>query len=226
MARSGVGSRRKCEEYIAQGRVRVDGRVVKEQGTKITDEIVAFDGREIHPARKMIYLALNKPTRYLCSNADPEGRPLAIDLLRPVYTQRLFHVGRLDFLSSGLIFFTNDGNFAKKITHPSREIEKEYVVEIKQPVKEEDLIDFKRGVTVEGIRYRILSYRVVTPIKIRIVLKEGKNRELRNLFNSRRYKVKRVHRIRIGKITMKGLAPGQFRPLTDKEITSLAGGGD
>jgi 23S rRNA pseudouridine2605 synthase len=219
MARCGVASRRKCEEIISQRRVSVNGSVVTRQGVLVgPDDAVTLDGRRIYPVRHLVYLVLHKPQGFLCSNHDPEGRSLAIDLIKPIYQQRLFHVGRLDYLSSGLILFTNDGEFARTVSHPSTRIEKEYLVETKKPVDREFLEAYKRGIVIEGERYRLKEYELVSPHTVRLVLEEGKNREIRNVFTNRNIAVKRVHRVRIGCITIKGLPPARFRQLTDREV--------
>ncbi|MBI9100816.1 MAG: rRNA pseudouridine synthase [Spirochaetales bacterium] len=224
MARCGIGSRRKCEEYIADGRVKVDGRTMMKKGCRITDEKVSFDGRNIYPVTEMKYFALNKPTGYLCTSSDPEGRPLALDLLKDVYSGRLYNVGRLDFMSSGLIFFTNDGNFTKKVSHPSAQIEKEYVVETKEKIEKEFLEACKKGIIVKGVNYKIDRWEYKTPFKVKLILVEGKNREIRNLFMSQNMKIKKLHRIRIGGVRITGIPTGQYRFLTKKEIDSLVKG--
>ena len=225
MARCGVASRRKCEELIAQGTVKVDGRTVKVMGYLVSEgQEVTCNGRKLFPVKKHVYIALNKPTGYLCSNYDGENRPLAVDLLKGVYNGRLYNVGRLDFLSSGLIFFTNDGEFTRKVSHPSSRIEKEYVVETREEISEEFLQQCKKGLTVEGVHYRIQHYKRKTPNKVHLVLTEGKNREIRNLFMHQRMKIKKLHRIRIGSVNIKGIPQGQYRYLSVKEIDSLMGG--
>lgn len=225
LAKAGIGSRRKCEEYIVEGRVKVNGQTITALGTKVTEEdFVTYNGRQIKPVKDLVYLALNKPPQFLCSNSDPEGRPLAVDLLKGAYQGRLYNVGRLDFLSSGLIFFTNDGAFTKEITHPSHQIEKEYVVETKEPVLEEYLREFKNGINIRGVLYKIKSYQFLNTSKIRLVLTEGKNREIRNFFLEKRLKVKSIHRVRIGPIHIGKLAPGEFRYLSKTEVASLLKG--
>ncbi len=219
MARSGVGSRRKCEELIADGFVKVNGETVTSRGLKVTnDDIITYRGRTLHATRKLIYLALHKPSLYICSNSDPEGRNLAIDLLKGEFPVRLYNVGRLDYLSTGLIFFTNDGNFAKIVSHPSSRIEKEYIVETKQEISEDILKNFLKGTWVEGIFYKISSYSYKTPYKVKLVLKEGKNREIRRYFQSRNLKIKKLHRIRIGIVTLGTIPQGGYRFLTEKEV--------
>ncbi len=219
MARSGVGSRRACEELIAEGFVKVNGKTVTERGIKVTDEdVVTYRGRVLRATRKRIYLALHKPPLYICSNSDPQGRNLAIDLLKGEFPVRLYNVGRLDYLSTGLIFFTNDGEFAKIVSHPSSGIEKEYLVEAKQEISDDILKSFLKGVWIEGIFYKIESYTFKTPYKVKLVLKEGKNREIRRFFQSRNLKIKKLHRIRIGTVLLGTLPQGGYRFLTEKEV--------
>ena len=217
-----VGSRRKCEALIAAGQVSVNNLVVRVQGTKVHyRDVVTFEGKEVHPTAQMEYILLNKPEGYLCSNYDAEGRPIAIDLLKASGDRRLFHVGRLDFKSSGLIIYTNDGAFANAVAHPSSEIEKEYILEVDKPLLETDLSDFKTGVNMDGVWYRIESYRIINQFQVSLVLIEGKNREIRNLFAGRGYYVRKLKRIRIGPVTSFNLRPGDYRNLTKQEIHDL-----
>lgn len=220
LARCGIASRRKCEEYIAAGRVELNGQKVTEAGTKVGEkDAVFFDGKRVQPEKRNIYLVLNKPPAYLCSNADPEGRPLAIDLLRPDFQERLFYVGRLDFLSEGLIFFTNDGDFAMKVSHPSAEIEKEYRIDTLDHLNERVLRSYLQGITIEGIKYRVKSYRRVDPYRIYLTLIEGKNREIRRLLAHSEIGVKQLVRVRIGPVKLEGLKTGSYRALTAEEIS-------
>ncbi len=226
LAHSGIGSRRKCEEFISQGRVSVNGKIVREQGIKITDDSVSFDGRPVYPAKKKIYLALNKPIRYVCTSDDPDGRPTALDLVKNAWPGRIYNVGRLDYMSSGLILFTNDGEFTKIITHPSSGVLKTYLIETREEIKDEDLEEWKKGVRVKGIKYQISDFSKKSPYKVEVTLAEGKNREIRNLFASRLYKIKKLHRIMIGNISIKGIKPGEYRYLNDKEVSRLLRSGD
>ncbi|TVR00562.1 MAG: rRNA pseudouridine synthase [Spirochaetaceae bacterium] len=219
MAKCGVCSRRQGEQLIAQGRVSVNGTVIRTQGTMVEeDDIVEYEGKRIYPTRKMVYLAVHKPPRMLSTSKDPEGRPIVMDLLKTEFSMRMFTVGRLDFLSSGLILVTNDGDFALATMHPSAAIEKEYLVETKRPVTSDMLDQFKRGIVVEGVRYSIDSYSLKTPFRMTLVLHEGKNREIRRVFQHWKATVKRIHRVRIGPVRIKGIASGTFRHLTDDEI--------
>lgn len=225
MARAGIASRRKCEEYISDGLVTVNGQLILEQGFKVEEgDQVRFRNRLVYPTRNFLYIALNKPPMYLSTNSDPEGRPIALDLLKPVVSARIYPVGRLDFLSSGLIFFTNDGDFARRVSHPSGRVEKEYLVETKREIPEAFLKEYKKGIRLEGELYRLKSYRIRGPMAVFLVLEEGKNREIRKVFGSRNLYPKRIHRIRIGSVGLKGLALGKFRNLSAKEIASFATG--
>lgn len=219
LARAGVASRRASERLMTSGSVTVNGAVVTELGTKVfpTDD-VRVDGKRVQIEQRSVYVALNKPRRYLCSAHDPEGRPLAGSLLEPHFTERLFSVGRLDFLSSGLIFYTNDGDFSRAVSHPSNRIEKEYRVDAQRPIPEELLEAYKDGVTIEGETYRLESYRYKTPRSVRLVLVEGKNREIRRVFAHWKMAVRRIHRVRIGIVRLKNIPSGEYRPLTQKEV--------
>ena len=226
LARCGVGSRRGCETYIHEGRVAVNGEIIRERGHKVrSEDRVTFDGRELLPEQTMRYIALNKPPKYLCSNYDPEGRPLAINLLSPHFEQRLYNVGRLDFMSEGLILFTNDGNFALKAGHPSSNIEKEYLVEPAGPLdaqRREQLRSFletaKRSVLIEGERYTINSYRLRDDGRFSITLTEGKNREIRRLCAQIDQPLSRLVRLRIGPVQLGELEAGKHRHLSPEEV--------
>jgi 23S rRNA pseudouridine2605 synthase len=219
LARSGVGSRRRCDELIAAGRIAVNGDTVTRMGTKVSDsDTVTMDGRALSRESKSVTLAVHKPKGFLCASSDVEGRPLVSDLFRQAVSQRLFHVGRLDFMSTGLILYTNDGELARKIGHPSSGIEREYLVETSDTIDPGFLEEYRRGIWADGTMYRCARYSLKNPRAAVVVLREGKNREIRNVFMSRRLKVKRVHRLRIGILTLRGLPPGHFRHLTEREL--------
>jgi 23S rRNA pseudouridine2605 synthase len=214
-----VGSRRSCDTLIAHGRVTVNGAPITRLGTKIGPrDTVTVDGKPVKPSGGKIYLALHKPRGFLCANSDPQGRPLASELFASAISQRLFHVGRLDFLSTGLILYTNDGEFSKIVTHPSSEIEKEYLVEAARPIDEAMLKQYQKGIQVGEMRYRCKSYTPRGSRSVLITLTAGKNREIRTVFSSRNIRLKRVHRVRIGTLHLKGLPTGHFRRLTEREV--------
>jgi 23S rRNA pseudouridine2605 synthase len=219
LARCGVASRRHCDILIAEGKVAVNGTTVMRMGERVQPgDTVTLDGRVVKASSGKIYIALHKPRGYLCANSDPEGRPLASQLFAQVIPTRLFHVGRLDFLSTGLILYTNDGEFAKIVTHPSSAIEKEYLVEAARPIDEDMLKQYQKGIQVGDMRYRCKAYRLRGSRSALITLTAGKNREIRTVFTSRNIRLKRVHRVRIGPLHLKSLPTGHFRKLTEREV--------
>jgi 23S rRNA pseudouridine2605 synthase len=218
LAHAGVASRRGGEKLITQGRVTVNGGVVSALGAKVLpgDE-VCLDGKPVTIESRLHYLALNKPPGYICSSSDPQNRPLALDLLPPC-GERLYNIGRLDFLSSGLILFTNDGAFAAKVSHPASEIEKEYLVESTVPIPGRMIEEFAGGVLIDGILYRAGEIEKTGPRSLRVVLIEGKNREIRRVFSYYHLHPKALRRIRIGPVKLGNLEEGKCRPLGAGEI--------
>lgn len=222
MARCGVASRRASELIIAAGRVSVNGQLITSPGTKVAaGDSVCVDGKEIRPEEQLRYVLLNKPAGYVCSLADEKGRPVAADLLKERYSERLYNVGRLDMFSSGLIIFTNDGDFAAKLSHPSAELEKEYIVDTSLPLPRRLAEDFMAGIRIDGVFYRCKEAVELNARRMRIVLVEGKNREIRRVFESREIGIKRLMRIRIGSVGVEDLQFGQFRDLSSAEVAAL-----
>lgn len=222
LARSGVASRRAAETLIQAGRVRVNGATVTQMGTIVgPEDVVEFDGRPVKPNRAKVYIALHKPSGYVSTVSDPQGRPVVIDLIPKTVADRLYPIGRLDLLSTGLLLCTNDGELAAHVMHPSSSIEKEYVVETDAPIPEECLRQFKRGVTVDGVTYKLSRYQMRTPRRVHLVLHEGKNRELRRVFAFWGLEPRRVHRVRIADVQIGKLPPGGYRNLSQAEIASL-----
>lgn len=222
LAHAGVASRRACEKIIAEGRVSVNGTLVIDMGSKVhAGDTVLLDGKPVHPEARKCYVLLNKPAGFVCTLSDEKGRPTAADLLKETYSERLYNIGRLDMFSSGAILFTNDGDFAAKIEHPSAQIEKEYVIETTQDFPPELLTRFERGIRVDGIFYKCRSAAAVNRRKLRIVLVEGKNREIRRVLDSFNCTIKRLVRVRIGNLELGTLKAGEFRDLTAKERQAL-----
>jgi 23S rRNA pseudouridine2605 synthase len=221
LAHAGVASRRACEGLISAGRVSVNGRVETALGTKAlpTDDI-RLDGVALQIEKSFCYLALHKPPLYICSSSDPQGRPLAIDLL-PRQWKRLYNVGRLDYRSSGLIIFTNDGGFAARVSHPSAKIEKEYLVEATGPVPDSMLEEVVKGLEIEGVFYRAAAIERLGRKALRVTLIEGKNREIRRVFSHFRLHPNKLHRVRIGPVALGSLGAGESRPLTGEELRGL-----
>lgn len=228
LAKCGCGSRRWCEQLIKDGRVMVNNRAVREMGVKVNaDDIVQVDTETVEPIEKTYYIALNKPKGYVCTNFDPNETKYARELIQIRDQNLLFNVGRLDRDSNGLILFTNDGVFANRVMHPSREIEKEYLVHLDRMCTVEDLNKALKGLNIDMDKpYRIKSYEFVPRRKdyIRVVLIEGKNREIRKIFSYLGYDVKGLTRVRIGCILLGNMQPGEYRDLTRKEIEGLLAG--
>jgi 23S rRNA pseudouridine2605 synthase len=225
LARAGVGSRRHCDDLIAGGRVRVGGRVVRELGTKVEPDgtEVCVDGKPLH-AERAVHWAVNKPRGVLCTNHDPAGRPLAIDLV-PHVQQRVYTVGRLDEGSEGLLLLTNDGDLANRLMHPRFGVEKTYLVQVAGKPGREDLQQLLQGVWlsdghVKARRVRRLKSQGDSTW-LEIVLSEGKNREIRRMLARLHHKVLRLKRTAIGPVTLGRLASGKSRPLGKDELNRL-----
>lgn len=222
LAHCGVASRRASEQIILDGRVTINGSVVTELGTKVgPEDKVCVDGKPIHLEERKCYVLLNKPAGFVCSSSDEKGRQVAADLLRDSYKERLYNVGRLDMYSKGMILFTNDGDFAAKLSHPSSQIEKEYIVETSQDVSEETARLFEKGVRVDNVFYKCVRCQVLKARKIKIVLIEGKNREIRKMLESQNIGTRSLVRVRIGNINLDDLRPGEHRDLSPREVQGL-----
>ena len=180
-----------------------------------------LDGQTVQTESRHIYIALNKPPGYICSSSDPQGRLLALSLLPDDIHERLYSVGRLDYLSCGLIFFTNDGGFAARLGHPGSGMEKEYLVEATGHIPDETIQAFNEGINIEGVHYKAQSIVRVNSRAIRIVLIEGKNREIRKVFSHFHLHPSRLRRIRIGPVKLGSLAEGASRSLTKQELLTL-----
>jgi 23S rRNA pseudouridine2605 synthase len=224
LAHAGVGSRRHCEDLITAGRVTVDGRTLRELGVKVEPgQKICVDGVTIQ-AEKPAYWLLNKPRGVLCTNHDPAGRPRAIDLI-PQVSQRVYTVGRLDEASEGLLLLTNDGDLAFRLMHPRFGVEKTYLVQVAGFPNGDDLAQLLKGVWLSDGHVRA---RQVKRLKsqgdsswLRIVLSEGKNREIRRMLARLGHKVLRLRRIALGPVQIGRLAAGKARRLTGPELEAL-----
>lgn len=222
LAHCGVASRRACEQIILDGRVCVNGNVITELGTKVrAGDNVTVDGKSVRLESRKCYVMLNKPAGYVCSSSDEKGRQVAADLLKDSYKERLYNVGRLDMYSKGLILFTNDGDFAAKLSHPSSQIEKEYIVETSQDVTEETAKLLEKGIRVENVFYKCKRCQILKPRKIKIILIEGKNREIRKMLESQNIGTRSLVRVRVGNVNLDDLRPGEHRDLTPREVKDL-----
>jgi 23S rRNA pseudouridine2605 synthase len=225
LAEAGVASRRAGEQFILDGRVAVNGEIVRVLGTKINPahDKVSVDEKIIRAQRKL-YVALNKPVGCVCSHQDELNRPTIYDLL-PREWGIVNSVGRLDFNSEGLIFLTNDGQFALRLTHPRYGVRKKYVVTVEGEVTREMLQRFTQGIFDRGEKLKALTAKIISGSRARSVveleLAEGKNREVRRLFELENMSVKKLQRTQIGKIKLGELKPGKWRTLTETEIKTL-----
>ena len=219
----GISSRRKAEQLILDGKVKVNGVVVTSLGTVVNEEKeeVFCEGKKLSLPNSFVYYKLNKPKGYICSNSDERGRKTIFSILPS--DQRLFSVGRLDYNTEGLIIITNDGNFANALIHPNSEIEKEYIVTIEGKISESELAVLRAGVVEKGVR---MPKARVSPIKfdgkltrLSVVIFEGQNRQIRRMFEAIGKTIVLLKRIRIGKIVLGGLVRGKFKPLTNDEIS-------
>jgi 23S rRNA pseudouridine2605 synthase len=225
LAEAGVASRRAAEQIILAGRVAINNRPARVLGSKVDPDrdAVTLDGKPVRAKRKL-YVALHKPIGCVCSRQDELDRPTVYDLL-PKEWQNLHSVGRLDFNTQGLLFLTNDGQFALCLTHPRYGVRKKYIATVEGRADPAMLERFLRGVWHAGEKLRAQAARLISAGRGRSVveleLAEGKNREIRRLFESQGLAVKRLQRIQIGKIKLGELKPGRWRALTETEIKTL-----
>ena len=225
LADAGVASRRAGEQFILDGRVAVNGQTIRLLGSKVdpSHDRVTVDGKPVS-VRKLVYIALNKPVGCVCSRKDELNRPTIYELL-PGEWETVQSVGRLDYNSEGLIFLTNDGQFALRLTHPRYGVRKKYLATVEGKVTPELLGLFKRGIIHEGDKLKILDGKIISSTRaksvVEVELGEGKNREVRRLFESQALTVKKLQRMQIGKIRLGELKPGKWRTLNATEIKTL-----
>jgi 23S rRNA pseudouridine2605 synthase len=226
LAQSGVASRRRCEELMLAGLVEVDGEVVTRLGTKVDPRtaVIRVEGRRLPPASAHVYLVLNKPVGVVSTMSDPQGRRTLSDLVadRP---ERLFHVGRLDTDTSGLLLLTNDGDFAQRMAHPSYEVDKTYVAEVAGDVSRATVRTLLDGVTLDDGPVTVSIARVMERFGgrtlVELVIHEGRNRIVRRLLDAVGHPVRRLTRTAIGPVRLGGLREGAIRELTRDELGAL-----
>jgi pseudouridine synthase len=230
LSAAGVASRRLAEELILQGRVAVNGNTVTELGTKAdpdADEI-KVDGRRIRTAQRRRYVLLNKPRGYITSRSDPEGRPTVMDLMKAI-KEYIYPVGRLDYDSEGLLLLTNDGELAARLTHPRHEVEKVYEARVKGVPDDHALERLARGMPIDGRRTAPAKIRASEPFVkgggeqtiVEISIHEGRQRQVRRMFDAVGHPVVRLKRVRIGPLEDPDMPVGHWRELTPKEIAEL-----
>ena len=214
-----VASRRAAGDLVKAGRIAVNGRTIREPGFRILPaDTVTLDGRPVEPAGRFHYIMLNKPRGYVCTNADPHAPRKAVDLIRLDPPVRLFSAGRLDKESEGMILFSNDGDYVARLTHPRYEIRKTYLVRVTREFTEPELTRIRTGITDGGEHLRVISIAPAGNCLYRIVLNEGKKREIRRLTAAVGAPTLELRRIRIGGLALGDLPQGAFRELTPEEV--------
>ncbi|MBO5479287.1 MAG: rRNA pseudouridine synthase [Clostridia bacterium] len=228
MADCGVASRRKCEEYILEGNVSVNGKVVNELGVKVNPvkDKVEFRRKQIKPEEEKVYILLNKPIDYVTTAKDQFGRKNVLELVKGV-KERIVPVGRLDMYTSGALLLSNDGDFVYKITHPKHEINKTYVATVIGNIENDKLHMLEEGVEIEDYITKPAKVRILKTdsekniSRIEITIHEGKNKQVRKMCEKIGYPVRALHRTKIGNLSVKDLKIGEWRYLTLKEIQEL-----
>ncbi len=225
LASCGLGSRRACEQVIADGAVAVDGKAITEQGVSIDPDhqTVTVHGRAVRPDTHC-YILLNKPAGYVCTSSDPEGRDTFHALLPP-NLPRVFSVGRLDQYSEGLLLVTNDGELTNRLTHPRHEVLKTYQALVERPLTADELSSMHRGIKDRNDLLRVKTIQWVKTTRAgahyEIVLGEGRNRHIRRMFEAVSVRVLRLRRVRMGPLTLGALKPGAYRRLSAAEVQRL-----
>ena len=220
LSSAGVASRRAAGELVKTGRVAVNGKTVLEPGLQVVSgDAVTFDGRPVHPAERLRYFMLNKPRGYVCTSADPHAPLKAIDLLHPDPPVRLFSAGRLDKESEGMLLFSNDGEYVARLTHPRHEILKTYLVRVVRDFTSAELERIRAGIRDDGETLRVISIDPAGKCRYRIVLNEGRKREIRRLTAAAGASTLELRRVRIGGLELGTLAVGAFRELSPEEVS-------
>jgi 23S rRNA pseudouridine2605 synthase len=224
LASAGIASRRHSEHLIRAGRVAVNGHAVTELGTKVNpqQDRVTLDGRPVHQPETATYIMLNKPRGYVTTASDERGRPTILDLV-PQTAARLFPVGRLDIESEGLLLLTNDGALAQRLTHPRYGTEREYLATLDGPPSPEGFAKLRAATEVTGreVTAKRVSQVSETPFQVRMVLTEGRKREVREIARAAGYGVTRLERVRYGPLRLGRLRVGAWRALTSSEVANL-----
>ena len=227
LANSGIASRRKCEEYILQGKVSVNGKIVDELGTKINPDkdVVKYNGKLVKKTDKKVYILLNKPIDYVTTVKDQFDRQTVLDLID--IPEKIVPVGRLDMYTSGALLLTNDGDFVYKVTHPKYEIEKTYTVTIRGISTQDDVKKLENGVKIDDYVSGKAKVKILKTdeeknfSRLQITIHEGKNREVRKMCEAIDKKVLALHRRRIGNLDVKNIEIGKWRYLNKKEVEEL-----
>lgn len=227
LAEAGVASRRKAEELIAAGKIKVNGKVVTELGTKIDpkkDEVLYLDKEVSTKEVELVYIMLHKPEGYVTTAKEQFGRPGVMDLIRDVKA-RIFPVGRLDYDTSGLLLLTNDGDLTYKLTHPKHDVDKTYIAKLYGTPDDMDLQKFRRGVVIDGKQTKPAKMQILEKGErqstVEIIIHEGRNRQVRKMCEAIKHPVAQLKRVATGDLTMGDLPKGKYRHLTQKEVKYL-----
>lgn len=225
LAQCGVGSRRKCEQYIEEGKVKVNGQVVTEQGVQVEEgDEVLFENRPVKMEEQLVYYLLNKPTGYITSVSDEKDRPTVLDLVKNI-PYRIFPVGRLDYNTTGLLLLTNDGELTYSLTHPKHHVDKTYVVKVKGDVRNATLQKLQQGVIIDGYLTAPAKAKIIrqtgATTTFSLTIHEGRNRQVRKMCAAVGYDVLKLTRVSMGTLNLGDLEVGQYRPLTKEEINYL-----
>ena len=229
LAECGIASRRKCEEYITQGKVQVNGKTITELGVKVNPEKdkITFEGKNVKQEERKVYILLNKPIGYVTTSDEQFGRDKVLDLVK--VRERVVPVGRLDMYTSGALILTNDGDFVYKVTHPKHEITKTYTVTVKGIIKNEEVEQLRKGVKIDEYTTRPAKVKILKTdeekdiSRLEITIHEGKNRQVRRMCESVGRRVIALHRSKIGNIGVKDIELGKWRYLKDFEVKTLIG---
>lgn len=222
MADCGIASRRKCEEIILQGKVKVNGVKITELGTKVTEEDeVSVNGEVIKKVFKKVYIAMNKPVGYITSVSDEFDRPTVMNLVEDEIHTRVYPVGRLDFDTEGLLIMTNDGDLTFKLTHPKHTIYKTYVATLNDVPHPKDIERLKKGVVIDGKKTQQPKVNWLKDNVVEISISEGRNRQVRKMFEAIGYEVVNLQRIAVGNLTLGNIPLGRWRHLSNAEINYL-----
>lgn len=227
LAECGYGSRRKCEELVTAGRVRLNGRPVKELATEVKEtDLVSVDNKNVEKRREHLYIMLNKPKGCVSTASDEHGRKTVLDIVRPKYPDaRLFPIGRLDYETEGLLILTTDGDTANRIMHPRNEVPKTYVARLEGTITEDELNRIRSGVVLDGVKTKKCRARVVGAeegmVRVEVVITEGRNRQVRRMFETINREVVFLKRVAVGSLRLGGLYRGEFRELTPAEVEYL-----
>lgn len=220
LAAAGVGSRRHCDQLIADGRVTINGRVCTDFSAQPAETDHVKVGAKLVRGQHKLYIILHKPAGFVSTRADPNARDTIFDLLPPKFP-RLFNIGRLDAQTEGLLILTNDGELAQRLTHPRYKIEKEYDVTLNRPWDPAIAPKLLSGIMLDGQKARMETVRAIRTTRLRVVLRQGINRQIRRMFYELGYEVKRLVRIRVDHLHLGDLPKGHWRPLSKSELRSL-----